>query len=213
MHFLHRNRSFYTARQKFRCGSRCALAGGGAGRGGQRREVGPLTRRLALGGGASRGGQRRGVWLLTRRLALRARRRRRRQGGGQRRRFARLTGPGPPLTCRLALRACRRWRRQGGAAARGPPAGGGQRRGGSAALASFGSLRWRSRAKLGGGQQRMLRSRCSACAFPHWRGVGGSALEGESAATLGRWRRRVGVGASSAARQRRFSRLALGWAL
>ena len=61
---------------------RCALAGGGAGRGGQRRGVGPLTRRLAgaaaslcsarvwagtltcrlAGGGAGRGGQRRGVW-------------------------------------------------------------------------------------------------------------------------------------------------------
>ena len=59
----------------------------------------------------------------------------------------------------------------------------------------------------------MLRSRRLACARPRWQGVGGSALEGESAATLGRWRRRVGVGASSAARQRRFSRLALRWAL
>jgi hypothetical protein len=72
---------------------RCALAGGGAGRGGQRRGVGPLTRRLAgaaaslclarvwagtltcrlAGGGAGRGGQRRGVGPLTRQWGAAAR--------------------------------------------------------------------------------------------------------------------------------------------
>ena len=81
---------------------RCALAGGSAGRGGQRRGVGPLTRLLALGGGAGRGGQRRGVGPLTCRLA----------GAAVLLCLARVWAG--PLMCRLALRARRRRHWQGG---------------------------------------------------------------------------------------------------
>ena len=94
--------------------------------------------------------------------------------------------------------------------ARGP----GRRRGGVSGACVMWLTSLAVQGEVGGGQPRMLCSRRSARARPRWRGVGlVSALEGESVATLARWRRRVGVGASSAARQRRFSRLVLGWAL
>ena len=85
---------------------------------------------------------------------------------------------------------------------------GGGGRGGAVAFSLLGSRRGRAaaacsrpramlaggpwrRAKWGGGQQRLFCFHRSACARPRWQGVGGSALAGESAATLGRRRLRV----------------------
>ncbi len=52
------------------------------------------------------------------------------------------------------------------------------------------------KAKLGGGgQQRLLRSRSSACASWHWQGVEDSLVDGELMAMLVHWWRRISVGA------------------
>jgi hypothetical protein len=50
--------------------------------------------------------------------------------------------------------------------------------GGVAGLSLLGPHYWWPRAKLGGGQQRLMHSRCPACTSWHWQGVGGNVLMG-----------------------------------